>query len=326
MAFPFDFQPDPAMRAQALERLMRQRQLGYLGQLSGDKVLSPIGQRLVGESAQGMEADAQGQQAMAARAMQAQQFQRQQAGDAARLQMEQQKLGLERMKMNQDQFAAIADPVTGGVLLYNKKTGQTRPLGPGGGTPTAEPGPNGKPPPLLPGKPSEAQRKNVALKSESLSQIDLALKALEAAPGAYGGAGNFAAAVAEKAGGEIAQSALGRRYTTQEQSAKNLVSNVVSKIINERAGASLTLQEVLRQSFLPKDTDSLEQARQKLADLRSLEASSYEAQSGGALTAPPAPPGTSNAGPVKVQSKAQRDALPAGTKYIGPDGKTYTKG
>lgn len=124
MAFPFDFQPDPAVRAQALERLMRQRQLGYLGQLSGDKVLSPIGQRLVGESAQGMEADAQGQQAMAARAMQAQQFQRQQASDAARLQMEQQKLGLERMKMAQDQFAAIADPVTGEVILYNKKTGQ----------------------------------------------------------------------------------------------------------------------------------------------------------------------------------------------------------
>jgi hypothetical protein len=36
-------------------------------------------------------------------------------------------------------------------------------------------------------------------------------------------------------------------------------------------------------------------------------------------------PGASG-GMVKVNSKAQRDALPAGTKYIGSDGKTYTKG
>ena len=29
--------------------------------------------------------------------------------------------------------------------------------------------------------------------------------------------------------------------------------------------------------------------------------------------------------PVKVASKEQRDALPPGTQYVGPDGKTYTK-
>jgi hypothetical protein len=35
--------------------------------------------------------------------------------------------------------------------------------------------------------------------------------------------------------------------------------------------------------------------------------------------------GASGGGPVQVASKAERDALPAGTQYVGPDGKTYTK-
>jgi hypothetical protein len=30
-------------------------------------------------------------------------------------------------------------------------------------------------------------------------------------------------------------------------------------------------------------------------------------------------------GIARVSTKAERDALPAGTQYIGPDGKSYTK-
>ena len=40
MAFPFDSKTDPAAMAQALERLMKQRQLGFLGQMSGDRVIA----------------------------------------------------------------------------------------------------------------------------------------------------------------------------------------------------------------------------------------------------------------------------------------------
>jgi hypothetical protein len=36
--------------------------------------------------------------------------------------------------------------------------------------------------------------------------------------------------------------------------------------------------------------------------------------------------GGTGGGPVRVQSKAERDALPAGTQYVGPDGQVYTKG
>lgn len=50
---------------------------------------------------------------------------------------------------------------------------------------------------------------------------------------------------------------------------------------------------------------------------------------GGALKKPidstPATAAPAGGAPVQVKSKAERDALPAGTAYIGPDGKTYIK-
>jgi hypothetical protein len=44
-----------------------------------------------------------------------------------------------------------------------------------------------------------------------------------------------------------------------------------------------------------------------------------------AMLGPTASAPAAGAGPVPVKSKAERDALPPGTQYVGPDGQTYTK-
>jgi hypothetical protein len=213
------------------------------------------------------------------------------------LTIERDRLKLDRDRVGQDAWSAVADPVTGGIVMYNKKTGERMPLGPGGGQPRAEPT-EGAPLPI-PGKPTEGQRNKVAAASESIAQLDMAIGALEKAPGAYGGAGNFLAGLAESAGGTPVQSLTSRRYNPDELRVKNYVSNVVSKIINERAGANVTLREELRQKFLPQDTDGLDQAKQKLGDLRAMMGTTYEAQ-GSALGVPSAgAPSQDSSAPVR---------------------------
>jgi hypothetical protein len=143
MAGPLDFllggNPDPGVQAQALERLMRMRQAGMLNQFSGDKVLAPIGQRQMTGAGQQEEALAQAANQAAGRLFQQRQFERQQKADESRLGIEKARLRIDQGKMEQDAFGAIADPITGEVILYNKKTGQrvssggTAP-GPRGGT------------------------------------------------------------------------------------------------------------------------------------------------------------------------------------------------
>jgi hypothetical protein len=44
---------------------------------------------------------------------------------------------LKAQGLSQDQWGAVADPAVGGILMFNKKTGETRPMGPGGGSPGA---------------------------------------------------------------------------------------------------------------------------------------------------------------------------------------------
>lgn len=190
-------------------------------------------------------------------------------------------------QLEQDSWSAVADPVTGGILMYNRKTGETRPMGPGGGAPGA-----GAAYPPLPGKPTERQRNSVTASRGALGKLDRAIQLLEANPGAYGGAGNFAAGAAEKLPvvGPIVQSVGERRYSPGELQAKNAITDVVSSIINERAGSSVTESEALRQKFLPKDTDGLQQALQKLRDLRETEMLNYKAASGQEVTPTPSDP------------------------------------
>ena len=188
--------------------------------------------------------------------------------------------GNDRARLAADAFGAVADPVTGKVIIYNKKTGQRL-----DGEATATASASGALPPI-PGKPTEKQRNEVLDASSGIGKLDLAIKAFEAAPTAWGGPVNVAAGVAENIGGETAQSLLRRRYSQPELSAKNQVENIVSDIIHQRAGANQSFQELLKQTYLPKPVDSPEQVRQKLHDLRAFLAEEYSTKGAGMVPDP----------------------------------------
>lgn len=181
-------------------------------------------------------------------------------------------------KEKSESWSSAVDPVTGKVYLFDKSRGPMSATTIGGAPKPPAPGMP------LDGKPTEKQRNAVLEANASIAGIDKALATLKANPGAYGGAANVAAGVTEKVTGELGQSMLERRFTPGQLSARNLVTNIVSAVINKRAGANVSLQEALRQRFLPRDTDSLDAVIQKLADLRTAEETEHQAMSG----APPA--------------------------------------
>jgi len=75
----------------------------------------------------------------------------------------------------------------------------------------------------------------------------------------------------------------------------------------------------------PRNWLQLNKQGVRLDTLKEISDRTLGATGGGAFTFTPhkAAGGPMNA--VRVQSKAERDALPAGARYIGPDGKTYVK-
>jgi hypothetical protein len=299
--------------ARALARAMDERsRLGGMAALSGDPAIAASGQGLLADARTLGAQQFEGQQNKAKLALDTRKMDADEAARAAEAAYRTATLtettrshraseALARGAQEQDAWQTVPDPMGGGFLQWNRKTGEFRTIAPGSKPPGA--GQPAGPLPGLPGKPTEDQRKKVLGASESISQLDMAIGALEKAPGAYGGVGNFVAGLAESAGGTPVQSLTARRYSPDELRVKNYVSNVVSKIINERAGANVTLREELRQKFLPQDTDGLGQAKQKLGDLRAMMASTYEAQGSGLVPspnagadAPPAP------GAVKTKS------------------------
>lgn len=116
----------------------------------------------------------------------------------------------------------------------------------------------------------EAQRKRAEVPSEmrkELTSIDQqrsiiegALKAVKETPSAFSFARGAAAAALP-----FGESIVGRTETSEQTQARAYVFNNVSRVINERAGAAQSAQEMQRlRSFLPADTDNAEQITNKL--------------------------------------------------------------
>jgi hypothetical protein len=119
-------------------------------------------------------------------------------------------------------------------------------------------GQDGKP---IPPKPPEKNRSEVQAIDAEIQSIQGARKGVEKTPSAFG----FERGVATLSGG-VAESVRGRFDSTEEREARAYVFNVVSKTINERAGAAQTAQELARlRSFLPAETDRADQIADKLA-------------------------------------------------------------
>jgi len=107
--------------------------------------------------------------------------------------------------------------------------------------------------------PSET-RKELTNIDQQRSIIDGALKAVKETPGAFSFARGAAAAALP-----FGESVVGRLETPEQTQARAYVFNNVSRVINERAGAAQSAQEMQRlRSFLPSDTDNAEQITNKL--------------------------------------------------------------
>jgi hypothetical protein len=106
---------------------------------------------------------------------------------------------------------------------------------------------------------SSEQTKDITAINQQKSVVDSALQLVKDTPSAFSfGRG---AAVALPFGETLA----GRRETPEETQARAAVFNIVSKVINERAGAAQSAQEIKRlNAFLPSEFDNATQIENKL--------------------------------------------------------------
>jgi hypothetical protein len=133
-----------------------------------------------------------------------------------------------------------------GVIAVDKGTRQGTPVTVGG-----QP---------IPGKVPESVTKELTSINQQRSVISGALDAVKKTPSAF----SLTRGVATMAGA-VPESVAGRFDSDAERQARAYVFNNVSKVINERAGAAQSAQELARlRSFLPADTDEAPQIESKL--------------------------------------------------------------
>jgi hypothetical protein len=132
-----------------------------------------------------------------------------------------------------------------GPMIVNTRTGEAAPIVAGG-----QP---------LPPKMSTEQSKDITAINQQRSVVDSALTLVKATPTAF----NFGRGVAGAI--PFGESIAGRTEKPAETEARAAVFNIVSKVINERAGAAQSNQEIKRlNSFLPSEYDNAKQIENKL--------------------------------------------------------------
>lgn len=197
-----------------------------------------------------------------------------------------------------------ADTVARGRVQYDAERGGMVNLDTGEFTPATQGGA-----PIAPKMP-ESQKKEITGIDQQLGVVAGARKAVKDVPSAFGkmrGAATMA--------GSLPESIAGSMTTPAEQQARSYVFNVVSKVINERAGAAQSTQELARlRSFLPGELDSDKQIDSKLQAFEQYLNDSRGAVAGSNPTRPAAAPPAASGPPPIEQRKL-------GQVYEGPNGK-----
>jgi hypothetical protein len=268
-------EPTAAEQAAAMQKaLRRQSAAGVLGSLTGDKVLGQVGQGLQagaqrGEAQLADVGQFRMQQATARRAQDetARQHSAQMQRMDAQTQNERARIGLERQRLDADAFAAVADPVSGGIVIFNKKTGQRVGQMPGGGggfqppqfspgAPMLQPGdPGAAPPPgLAGGRPGasaalgaggmkEAQRTAAVRAGEGSIGMNNAIQAgFPANKGVPG--------LVETAGWGMARAGLQAVVPERLEQQAGFWQNVADPIVRARTGAAMPVQEFQNQTAM----------------------------------------------------------------------------
>lgn len=150
----------------------------------------------------------------------------------------------ERLALDKAQPKGILDSDRG--LMVDPRTGEGKPVTVGGAPVGA--------------KPDAATKKELMSLNQQESIIDGAIAAVRKTPSAF----TFKRGLATMTG-PLTESAVGRLDSDEEQAARSYVFNNVSKVINERAGAAQSAQELARlRSFLPAETDDARQIENKM--------------------------------------------------------------
>lgn len=130
------------------------------------------------------------------------------------------------------------------VLVQQDKQGNIRPVQGYGPKPQA---------------PNAAQQKELMSINQQRSILNGALQSVDSTPSAF----SFKRGVGGKM--PFGESIAGRMETPEETQARSYVFNNVSRVINERAGAAQSAQELARlNTFLPADTDNAQQIKNKI--------------------------------------------------------------
>lgn len=132
-----------------------------------------------------------------------------------------------------------------GPMLVNTRTGQAQPIMAGGE-------------PLAP-KLTTEQQKDVVNINQQKAVIGSALDMVQKTPTAFSFKRGLAGSM------PLGETLAGRTEKPEETEARAAVFNIVSKVINERAGAAQSAQEISRlNKFLPSEYDNADQIKRKL--------------------------------------------------------------
>ena len=176
-----------------------------------------------------------------------------------------------------------------GVMQVNPKTGESRPVMSPSGDQMHKP---------LTG----TIQKAIATNAQTMTNVDEALRMLDAHPDAVG---------LKRMGPD----ALNQRLDPEGVDARAMIANVGSLILHDRSGAAVTVSEWPRLApFIPRMGDNAATARRKLQLLRkAMETETAELRSGGRGLSPTASPTTSSAG--SQQETPQQRAARLRAKY-----------
>jgi hypothetical protein len=202
---------------------------------------------------------------------------------------------ISRMPKSQMPTAGQVVETANGPMLVNTKTGQAEPIMAGGQ-------------PLAP-KLSAEQSKDITAINQQKAVVDSALNLVKNTPTAFSFGRGAAGAL------PLGETIAGRTEKPAETKARAAVFNIVSKVINERAGAAQSAQEIKRlNAFLPSEYDNATQIKNKFEGFKEY----LNEQEKGTRVSPSNKPETlqlnSFSSEADVQKAIQNGALKVGDK------------
>lgn len=235
------------------------------------------------------------------------------------------RLRLDRDKDARDQQAPQYMETTDGIVALPKK------LKPGEApTATVVTGADGNPLRKAEKPPPQAVIEGLQMNVKSRAAVDAALAALETP------AGQGALGLKNLAPGAVGRAVV-NWWDPEGTDTRANVADIGSLQVKDRSGATVTIAEEPRLlPWIPVPTDSPDVAKTKLRRLKQALESDFEilgqsypqaaARAAGTLQRQTAPsPAAAPAGPVRISSDAEYNALPPGATYIAPDGSMRRK-